>query len=59
MKKALTEEQAEEARLLRAKGYSFPEIARTFEVSSPTVENAVKRVGAYRGGKISLPKVRS
>lgn len=56
MKKALTEEQAEEARLLRAKGYSFPEIARTYKVASSTAETAVKRQGAYRGGRIEGEK---
>jgi predicted DNA-binding protein YlxM (UPF0122 family) len=57
MKKALTEEQAENARLLRAKGYSFPEIARKMNVSDTTVATAINRAGAYRGGKISMPKV--
>jgi DNA-binding CsgD family transcriptional regulator len=52
MKKVLSEQEAEEARLLRAKGYSFPEIARTYQISSSTAENAVKRIGAYRGGRI-------
>lgn len=57
MKKALTDEQAEDARLLRARGYSFPEIARTLGVSDTTVATAINRAGAYRGGKITLPKV--
>lgn len=52
MKKAITDHDAEEARLLRAKGYSFPEIARVLGVSSSTAENAVKRTGAYRGGRM-------
>lgn len=56
MKKAMTEQDAEEARLLRAKGYSYPEIAKTYNVSSATAENAVKRQGAYRGGRIEGQK---
>jgi DNA-directed RNA polymerase specialized sigma24 family protein len=56
MKKALSEQEAEEARLLRAKGYSYPEIARTYKVSSTTAETAVKRMGAYRGGRIEGEK---
>lgn len=56
MKKSMSEADAEEARLLRAKGYSFPEIARTYQVSSSTAEHAVKRIGAYRGGRIEGSK---
>lgn len=52
MKKAMTDHDAEEARLLRAKGYSFPEIAKTYNVSRSTAETAVKRMGAYCGGRI-------
>jgi DNA-directed RNA polymerase specialized sigma24 family protein len=50
MRKALTEEQAEEAMLLRAKGYSYGEIGKVFKISANTAENAVKRAGAYRYG---------
>lgn len=56
MKKAMSELNAEEARLLRAKGWSFPEIARSMNVSASTAEAAVKRQGAYRGGRIQGEK---
>ena len=53
MIKALTETQAEEARLLRAKGKSYGEIGRTYNVHPSTAENACKRSGAYRyGGQV-------
>lgn len=56
MKKAITEHDAEEARLLRAKGFSYPEIGRMMGVSRSTAESAVKRIGAYRGGRIEGEK---
>lgn len=56
MKKVLSESDAEEARLLRAKGFSFPEIARMMGIGRSTAEVAVKRIGAYRGGKIEGEK---
>ena len=48
MIKSMTEEGAEEARLLHSKGFSFVEISRMLSVSRSTVEHAVKRIGAYR-----------
>lgn len=56
MKKALTDLEAEEARILRAKGFSFPEIGRMMGISKSTTESAVKRMGAYRGGRIDGEK---
>lgn len=52
MKKVLSESDAEEARILRAKGFSFPEIGRMMSIGRSTAEAAVKRMGAYRGGRI-------
>lgn len=56
MKKVLSESDAEEARILRAKGFSFPEIGRMMSVGRSTAEAAVKRIGAYRGGRIDGEK---
>ena len=56
MKKALTESEAEEARILRARGLSHTDIGIMMGVSTSTAEAAVKRMGAYRGGRIEGEK---
>lgn len=56
MKKVLSESDAEEARVLRARGMSYTDIGILMGVSTSTAETAVKRMGAYRGGRIEGEK---
>ena len=56
MKKALTDSEAEDAIVLRSWGMSLTDIGTLMGVSTSTAENAVKRMGAYRGGRIEGSK---